>query len=213
MKVEIITIGDEILSGDIVNTNVVFLSEALWLQGLIVDYQSAVRDDPNTIRQALLLAARRADVVIVTGGLGPTGDDFTIEIAAKTFHKKLVQNKSKQALIPSGAKVYLNPVGTAPGIGLKFKGVSFYFLPGVPKEMKALFGKNILPEILAKKKGKKRKRGAQIFGRGDFFFKRKGWESHLWRRGRKPGIGSWFSFKFSEKNTECGRIVHGRAYC
>lgn len=155
MKVELLAIGDEILSGDIVNTNVAFLSEALWLCGFIVGYHSAVRDDPKAIRQALLLAAKRASLVIVTGGLGPTGDDFTIEIAAKTFHKKLVQNNLKQALIPKGAKVYLNPVGCAPGVGLKFKGVSFYFLPGVPKEMKALFEKSILPEILANRKKRK----------------------------------------------------------
>ncbi|MDO8519380.1 MAG: competence/damage-inducible protein A [Deltaproteobacteria bacterium] len=170
MAIEILTIGDEILSGNVVDTNTAFLADKFWMSGFEVTYHTAVRDDAAKIKEALLLAAERAEVVIVTGGLGPTADDFTIEVAAKTFRKKLVvdphyvrylenlfhqwgrelkENNKKQALIPQGAKTYQNRVGTAPGIGVKFKKTQFYFLPGVPKEMKQLFNDFIFPEILA----------------------------------------------------------------
>lgn len=173
MQIEIITIGDEILSGNVVDTNTAFLSDKLWLAGFEVAYHTGVRDDAAKIKEALLIAADRAEVVIVTGGLGPTADDFTIEVAAKTFRKKLVfdphyvrylenlfrqwgrelkENNKKQAQIPEGATTYQNRVGTAPGIGVKFKKMQFYFLPGVPKEMKQLFSDFILPEIISKTK-------------------------------------------------------------
>ena len=173
MQLEIITIGDEILSGNVVDTNTAFLSDKLWLAGFEVAYHTGVRDDAAKIKEVLLLASERADVVIVTGGLGPTADDFTIEVAAKTFRKKLVmdphylrhlenlfrewgrelkENNKKQAQIPEGAKTFLNRVGTAPGIGVQSKKTQFYFLPGVPKEMKQLFSDFILPEIISKAK-------------------------------------------------------------
>src|SRR3989338_8386949 len=175
MKIEILTIGDEILSGNILDTNTAHLSDKLWLNGFEVTYHSAVRDDAEKIKEALLLATSRASIVIVTGGLGPTADDFTIEVAAKTFKKKLVEdpkilrqldqlfkqwgrplktNNKKQALVPQGARTFYNRVGTAPGIALDYKGAKFYFLPGVPKEMKQLFEDSILPEILTLRKEK-----------------------------------------------------------
>jgi len=173
MQIEILTIGDEILSGNIVDTNTAYLSDKLWLNGFEVTYHTAVRDDADKIKEALLIASNRADLVIVTGGLGPTGDDFTIEVAAKTFRKKLVvdqnylhhlenlfkqwgrplkDNNKKQATIPAGAKTFSNRVGTAPGIAVKYKRAQFYFLPGVPREMKQLFEDFIFPEILSLRK-------------------------------------------------------------
>lgn len=169
MKVEILTIGDEILSGDILNSNSAYLSSQLWSCGLMVSYHSSVRDDAETIQEALLLASQRSHLVLVTGGLGPTADDFTLEIAAKTFRKKLVldeaylaylknllkqwgrslnENNKKQAFVPQGAKTFQNRVGTAPGVGLIFKKTPFYFFPGVPRELHQLFEDFVLPEIL-----------------------------------------------------------------
>lgn len=176
MTIEVIAIGDEILSGNIVDTNTAYLSDKLWIEGLEVTYHSAVRDDPPKIREALLLAADRAELVLVTGGLGPTADDFTLEIAAKTFRRKLVLNQpylqylknlyrkwgrtmsannEKQAVIPEGAKTFENRVGTAPGVEVIYKKTAFYFMPGVPAEMKQLFQDFILPEILRARKSKK----------------------------------------------------------
>ncbi|MBI2339205.1 MAG: competence/damage-inducible protein A [Deltaproteobacteria bacterium] len=173
MTTEIITIGDEILSGNVVDTNTAYLADQLWLKGIEVAYHTAVRDDAAKIREALLHSATRAELVLVSGGLGPTSDDFTIEVAAKAFKKKLVidsayvhylenlfkqwgrplaENSKKQAYVPQGAKTFHNRVGTAPGIGVKFKKTQFYFMPGVPKELKQLFHDFILPEIIAARK-------------------------------------------------------------
>lgn len=173
MSVEILTIGDEILAGNVVDTNTSVLADRLWLKGIEVAYHSAVRDDPVKIKEALLLAAGRAETVIVTGGLGPTADDFTLEIAAKTFKKKMVldehylhylhnlfkqwgrslsENNKKQALIPQGAKTFNNRVGTAPGVGVVFKKTHFYFLPGVPREMQQIFDDFVLADILSHQK-------------------------------------------------------------
>lgn len=175
MQIEIITIGDEILSGNVVDTNTATLSDKLWLNGFDVAYHTGVRDDADKIREVLLLASNRADVIVVTGGLGPTSDDFTLEIAAKTFRKKLILDAGylrylqqlfkqwgrpftdagkRQAYVPHGAKTYRNRVGTAPGVGIKYKKAQFYFLPGVPKEMKQLFEDFILPEIISLRKEK-----------------------------------------------------------
>lgn len=169
MKVEIISVGDEILSGNITDTNKTYISDLLWRHGFEVAFHTGVRDDAKTIQDALLRAVSRANVVLVTGGLGPTADDFTLEVAAKTFRKKLhydqrylehlkkifhklgrelTENNKKQALIPQGAKVFDNKVGTAPGIGILYKKIPFYFMPGVPTEMKQLFADFILPDIL-----------------------------------------------------------------
>lgn len=183
MKIEILTIGDEILSGNITDTNKAWLSDQLWRAGFHVAYHSGVRDDPPAIRDSLLLARERSDAVIVTGGLGPTADDFTIEIAAQTFNRPLVldqpsldhiydlfnkmgrpvkDNNKKQAMIPTGAKALFNKEGTAPGVYLeetflnKFsdrfsnKKIPFYFLPGVPREMKHLFSTFVLPDLLTR---------------------------------------------------------------
>lgn len=170
MIVEIITIGDEILSGDILDTNKQYLSERCWLNGLAVENHTGVRDEESRIAEALIRASERADVVLCTGGLGPTVDDFTIEVAAKTFGVPLIEDKDvlnylvdllkkrgrelspnnrKQALIPDGGTAFVNETGTAPGIYFRFNEKHFYFMPGVPREMKHLFENFMLPHILA----------------------------------------------------------------
>ncbi|HBF12682.1 MAG TPA: competence/damage-inducible protein A [Deltaproteobacteria bacterium] len=175
MIIEILTIGDELLSGNVVNTNQSYLSDKLWLAGFQVEYHSSVRDDASKIKEALLLAADRADIVLVSGGLGPTADDFTLEIAAKTFKKKLVldknyltylerlftqwgrplsENNKKQAYVPQGAQTFMNKVGTAPGVGVKYKKAHFYFFPGVPAELKQIFSDFVFPEIISSRKEK-----------------------------------------------------------
>ncbi|OVE80948.1 competence/damage-inducible protein A [bacterium K02(2017)] len=170
MIVEIISIGDEILAGNILDTNKQYISDSFWQLGFKVKYHVSVCDDEGDIGDALLLAAKRADVVICTGGLGPTADDFTVEVAAKTFKVKLVENEMvlnslisllekkgrklcennrKQARVFEKGKAFLNKVGTAPCVNYCFKGTDFYFLPGVPREMKSLLNESVLPNILS----------------------------------------------------------------
>ena len=177
MKVEILTIGDEILAGNIVDTNKAYLSDQLWQNGFSIEYHSGVRDDEDQIQAAFLEASQRADIVIVTGGMGPTVDDFTIEVAAKTFGVELVldedylefltklfkkfgremkENNVTQACVPDGSRVFKNHQGTAPGVAYTFKETDFYFMPGVPREMKYLFQTYVLPDLQAK-------RGNQLF--------------------------------------------------
>lgn len=174
MIVEILTIGDEILSGNILDTNKQFLSDELWSNGFLIKHHTSVCDDEEAITDALHRAADRANIVLCTGGLGPTMDDFTIEVAAKAFgleveyHDKtlkqleawyqkrgriLKENSRKQALVPVGGRVISNKKGTAPGVYCKFQNTHFYFMPGVPSEMKEMFQVFILPELI-KMRGK-----------------------------------------------------------
>lgn len=168
MQVIILTIGDEILSGDILDTNKQFLSEECWQRGFGVEEHLSIRDDEHAIRAAILALRGRADVVLCTGGLGPTQDDFTIEIASKAFGVDTVEDAAtvkllmrwfegrgraltpenrKQALIPKGGRALHNRFGTAPGVAYDFDGTQFYFMPGVPREMKAIFTASVLPEM------------------------------------------------------------------
>jgi nicotinamide-nucleotide amidase len=172
MKIEILTIGDEILSGQILDTNKAWLSEQLWQNGFEVRWHTGIRDDEVSIVDAITRAQERADAVVVTGGLGPTADDFTIEIAARAFGvscdydaatiehlqklytkrgRALSENNRKQALIPKGGKALFNRIGTAPGVFFPFGNVPFYFTPGVPTEMKAIYTDHILPDLLARR--------------------------------------------------------------
>ena len=168
MKIEVITIGDEILSGNIVDTNFAWLGDQLWSQGFDLHWNTSVGDEPEPISKALLAAAERSHAVIVTGGLGPTLDDITIETAAQAFGLPLVLNtealqamkdffkklgrefsptNEKQALLPEGSQMIANRIGTAPGCHLLFKKTHFFFLPGVPQEMKQQFRDFVLPKL------------------------------------------------------------------
>lgn len=142
MKVAIVTTGDEIMAGNVVDTNASWMSDHCWRLGAKVVWRFAVADDLQAIGEACKLAGQKADVVLVSGGLGPTIDDITLEAVAKAFKKKRLG-----VPIP-------NNVGTAEGCQAKLgKGV-FFFLPGVPKELYPMFEDFVLPWIKKRLGGK-----------------------------------------------------------
>lgn len=171
MKIAIVTTGDEIMSGNVVDTNSAWIADKCWLLGHKVVWHGAVADDKDAIGDALKLAAGRAEVVFVTGGLGATLDDITVEAAAEAFGKKLVfredvwkniraffkkigrecsDNNKRQARLPEGGKPLENKVGTAPGVQVKLGKAVFFFLPGVPRELYQIFDDSILPWLKEK---------------------------------------------------------------
>lgn len=185
MKVEIITTGDEVMQGIIVDTNTAWIAEKCASLGFDVVRHSSTGDDAREVSDVLLSAGKRADVVIVTGGLGPTADDITIEAAARAFGLKLTLNEAvldairerfrklgremsksndKQAMIPEGATVLENRVGTAPGLLVKHGECEFYFLPGVPKELYQIFDDSVFPMLAAKSDAVSRERVIKCFG-------------------------------------------------
>ena len=180
MTAEILTIGDEVLRGEIVDSNKAFLAERLLQVEVETRFQSSVRDDPEDMRDAFLRARGRAEIVMVSGGLGPTRDDLTIEVLARTFGRELVlhepslaamraffarvgremaENNARQALVPAGAEVLENPVGTAPGCLLEVPPEAggaagpalFFCLPGVPRELMKMMDEQVLPRIAARR--------------------------------------------------------------
>lgn len=153
MKVEVITTGTELLLGEILNTNFTYLARELNQRGFDVLYQTTVGDNPGRLREVLATAANRADIVITSGGLGPTRGDITKELVAEycgtdlymdlevwnhihTFLSKrnvcISGNNDKQAMVPSGALVLKNEVGTAPALVLEHGNTLFILLPGPP---------------------------------------------------------------------------------
>ena len=157
MRIEIICTGDEVLTGKIVNTNFGYMSQKLEDVGLSVAWETTVGDDRESLLLAFQLACERADAVIVNGGLGPTVDDLSQEIAAKAagvelalneewlarmedfFHRRsrvMPPNNKKQAMLPTTAEIIDNPVGTACGFALDIGRARFFFTPGVPRELK-----------------------------------------------------------------------------
>lgn len=160
MNGEIICVGTELLLGNIVNTNARFLSEELASLGISVYNQSVVGDNESRIKQALAAALKRSQIVILTGGLGPTEDDITKESVSSFFSLKLkedeesrnnidkyfqrtgrraTQNNYKQALIPVGARIFKNDIGTAPGCAIEYSENTVIILPGPPSEMETMF--------------------------------------------------------------------------
>jgi nicotinamide-nucleotide amidase len=171
MRIEIICTGDEVLTGATVNTNFSHISQKLGDVGLEVIWGTTVGDDRETLLEAFKLAARRADAVIVNGGLGPTVDDLSQEIAAKAAGVELVFNEGwytrmeayfrrrsrvmpasnrKQAMLPAGAELLDNPIGTACGFALDIGGARFFFTPGVPRELHRMLDEQIMPRLLAR---------------------------------------------------------------
>ena len=168
MKAEIISVGTEILLGDIVNTNAQYISSRLADLGIFVYYQSVVGDNPKRMKMAYELAFSRADLVITSGGLGPTQDDLTKEIAAEYFNKKLILDENslekikcffrslnrpmgesnvKQARMPQDCIILVNNNGTAPGCIIEEKDKTMILMPGPPKEMKAMFEESVVPYL------------------------------------------------------------------
>ncbi len=170
MFAEIITIGDEILIGQIIDTNSAFIAKELNKIGISVYQITSVQDEREHILAALDEAKARAQIVIVTGGLGPTKDDITKHTFCEFFNDTLVENEivlkhveelfasfistpisdvnRQQAMVPSKATVLHNANGTAPGMWMQSDGVSFISLPGVPFEMKALMKNAVIPKII-----------------------------------------------------------------
>jgi nicotinamide-nucleotide amidase len=168
MLAEIITIGDEILIGQIIDTNSAWLGTQLNLEGITVKQITSVSDNKEHILEALHAAEKRADIIIITGGLGPTKDDITKHTLCGFFKVDLIENKEvlewvthiftsknkplldvnlKQAEVPSNCEVLHNANGTAPGMWFNRNDKIFISMPGVPHEMKGIFSNYALPKI------------------------------------------------------------------
>jgi nicotinamide-nucleotide amidase len=168
MIIEILATGDEIRTGAAIDSNSAHIAQVLKQAGLEAIRHSCVGDDMDMIVSVLKEIGGRADVAVVTGGLGPTRDDITAEAAAKAKGVELVLNRSalgvvenffktrkramspsnkKQAMLPMGAESLYNPIGSAPGFLLKIDRCSFFFVPGVPFEMKRMLSDEVLPRI------------------------------------------------------------------
>ncbi|MBT6277361.1 MAG: CinA family nicotinamide mononucleotide deamidase-related protein [Chromatiales bacterium] len=170
MRIEIICTGDEVLSGKTINTNYSHMARRLQEVGLDVVWGTTIGDNRDSLKQAFALAATRVDAVIVNGGLGPTVDDLSQEIAAeaagvglvlhegwlaniKSFYERrgraMPPNNRKQAMLPDGAEFIDNPVGTACGFALDIGGARFFFTPGVPRELHKMLNDEVIPRLLA----------------------------------------------------------------
>lgn len=168
MKAEIITVGTEILLGDILNTNCRYLSRELAAMGIEIYYQITVGDNEERLLKTLEESLNRSDIVICTGGLGPTEDDITKEVCAKYFGYKLelhkpsldamierfkhmnrvpTKNNEKQAYFPKEAYILKNDNGTAPGCIMEKEGKMIVVLPGPPKEMESMFENYVKPYL------------------------------------------------------------------
>ena len=171
MKAEIIAIGNEIVFGHTVNTNASYIARALDALGVTPQYHTAVCDGEEVICEAMMTALRRADMIILTGGLGPTPDDLTKEAVCKALSLKLAlipnelerikmyfekqgklmpANNKKQATFPKEAIILPNTCGTAPGCIIEQGEKCVILLPGPPKEMQAMFNKSVRPYIKKK---------------------------------------------------------------
>jgi len=174
MNAEIICIGTEILLGQILNTNQQWLSLRLSELGIDVYHQSTVGDNPQRLAQAIRQGLDRSDIVITTGGLGPTVDDITLEVISDVLSKEPIYNKKiadqikshfrsqrlkmprenlRQAFIPEGAKILENSVGTAPGFIIDENGKILIALPGPPRELNPMFESYAMPYLRKRVKG------------------------------------------------------------
>lgn len=171
MRVEILSTGTELLRGRNVDTNAAWLGSELEKAGLEVRHRQTVDDHFGRLVDALKLACARADIVLLTGGLGPTEDDYTRSVAEEAFHRPLVFRPAlwktirqrfrnnrirmaainqRQAYVPGGAVVLPNPHGSAPGFAIRQDGVFFAAMPGPPREMMPMFLDHVLPRIRRK---------------------------------------------------------------
>ena len=172
MVIEIVTTGTELLLGQVVNTNAAFLAAEFNRIGMDVLYQSTVGDNRARMKETLAHAFARADIVVTSGGLGPTQGDITKEVAAELFGRSLslheesmarirayfdqrlgarmADSNVRQAMIPEGAHVFANHCGTAPGIALEVDGKLLICLPGPPFELKDMVKRSVLPYLLEK---------------------------------------------------------------
>lgn len=168
MIAEILATGDELRSGALVDTNSAYIAEKIEEIGIKINRHHCVGDDEDQLTTILLELGQRADIIIVTGGLGPTLDDLSREAAARAVGVSLIPNKevlekiksffssrkkampdnnARQALFPQGATILENPIGTAPGFSLQIGRGTFFFLPGVPAEMRKMLNRQVIPQI------------------------------------------------------------------
>ncbi|HEX9861319.1 MAG TPA: CinA family nicotinamide mononucleotide deamidase-related protein, partial [Nitrospirota bacterium] len=168
MRAEIIATGTELLSGGVLDTNSLFLSEELMRIGIETAFKTVVGDNEKDIEEVVRRALERTDAVIITGGIGPTEDDITRKVVAKVVKKRLVLNEDalkaiharfagrgkefapandRQALVPAGARLLRNPVGIAPGFFIDEDGMFVAVLPGVPREMQAMYNEGLRPAL------------------------------------------------------------------
>ncbi|MHB8063903.1 MAG: competence/damage-inducible protein A, partial [Ruminiclostridium sp.] len=188
MKAEILAVGTELLMGQIVNTNAQYISSKLPDVGVSVYYHSVVGDNPDRLKESLQLALERCDVVITTGGLGPTQDDLTKETIADVFGKELVLheeslisiknffsklgrpmtiNNEKQAYMPEACIILKNNNGTAPGCIIEAGAKVVVMLPGPPSEMKPMFNDYVMPYFKKKSTFSIESKFLRVFGIGE----------------------------------------------
>lgn len=175
MRAEIISVGTELLMGEVTNTSARYLAEQMRLLGIDVYYQVTVGDNHRRLEETLQQALSRSDIVFTTGGLGPTTDDITVEVIAKAvgvplvldprwlavlekisakYGFKLTENNRKQAFIPTGSVTLNNPKGTAPGVYLEKDGKIIIALPGPPYELQTIYETEVLPRLKDKGDGR-----------------------------------------------------------
>lgn len=188
MTVEIIAVGTEILLGNIINTNAAYLAEKCAALGLSCYHQDVVGDNEERLAETLKLALSRSDIVLLSGGLGPTQDDLTKEVAAKVCGKELylhepsreairqffaerkmeiTENNWKQAMVPEGCTVVENPGGTAPGIIMAENGRHVILMPGPPGELIPMFERSIMPYLAGLQSGVIYSQTVKICGVGE----------------------------------------------
>ena len=184
---EIISVGTELLLGHVTNTDARDISEMLSKIGINVKYHTVVGDNPERLRQCVETAKSRADIIITTGGLGPTCDDLTKQILAEAFGLKLIENKAEreglydyirygkkftdnnftQAMLPEGCTGFHNNCGTAPGCGFEKDGKIVVMIPGPPKECNAMFRESALPYLRKLSEELIVSHSVRIFGLGE----------------------------------------------
>lgn len=185
---ELIAIGTELLLGNIANTDAQMISQGLSELGINVYYHTVVGDNPDRVRQAVEIARRRADIIITTGGLGPTCDDLTKVALAEAFGKPLVyhepsaqrirdrfaamerpvtENNFQQAMVPEGCTVLDNDWGTAPGVAFEADGTHVILLPGPPRECEMMFRHRAVPYLKTLSDGVIASRTVKTFGIGE----------------------------------------------
>jgi len=187
---ELIAVGTELLLGNIANTDAQMLSRGLSELGINVFYHTVVGDNPQRLQAAVDLAKTRADIIITTGGLGPTCDDLTKNVLAQCFGRKLVYdetsakrieryfqqlhtkrpmtaNNYQQAMLPEGCTIFSNDWGTAPGCAFEAEGVHVIMLPGPPRECAAMFQHRAVPYLKRFSDGEICSRTLRVFGLGE----------------------------------------------
>lgn len=227
MLAEVVAVGTELVSGERLDTNSQWISQRLGALGIPVHFHTTLGDDLAENIAAFRVAASRAQLVVMTGGLGPTQDDLTRDALADVTGAPLVEDAESlaaivamfarrnrpmadrnrvQALLPRGADALPNGVGTAPGIWMDWEQTTFACLPGVPHEMKLMFDEQVIPRLRARGAGSRVivHRVVNMFGRGESDIEAEALD--LTARGRRPEVGitahdATISFRISSEGT------------